>query len=93
MAKLQWVTPSLVVDVAFVEWTRDGLLRHPRLIGVREDKNAKEVVREPRARVTASASEHQKRLLHGLRFRPVVVLQFGAEVLDIARVVASTSRR
>jgi bifunctional non-homologous end joining protein LigD len=48
MAKLRWVTPSLVVDVAFVEWTRDGLLRHPRLIGVRDDKNAKEVVREPR---------------------------------------------
>ena len=46
MAKLRWVTPSLVVDVAFVEWTRDGLLRHPRLVGIRDDKKANDVIRE-----------------------------------------------
>jgi len=46
MAKLRWVTPSLVVDVAFVEWTRDGLLRHPQLVGIRDDKKANEVIRE-----------------------------------------------
>jgi len=32
--------------VAFTEWTRDGRLRHPRYLGLREDKDAHEVVRE-----------------------------------------------
>jgi DNA ligase D-like protein (predicted ligase) len=41
-----WVEPRLVVQVGFSEWTRDGRLRHPRFLGVREDKDAGEVVRE-----------------------------------------------
>jgi bifunctional non-homologous end joining protein LigD len=45
MAKLKWVTPSLVVEVAFVEWTRDGLLRHPKFVGIRDDKKAAAVQR------------------------------------------------
>lgn len=46
MTKLRWVTPSLVVEATFVEWTRDGLLRHPKFAGIREDKKAAAVVRE-----------------------------------------------
>jgi DNA ligase D-like protein (predicted ligase) len=41
-----WVEPELVAQVAFTEWTRDGRLRHPRFLGLREDKPAREVVRE-----------------------------------------------
>jgi DNA ligase D-like protein (predicted ligase) len=41
-----WVEPSLVAQVGFSEWTRDGRLRHPRYLGLREDKAAREVVRE-----------------------------------------------
>jgi bifunctional non-homologous end joining protein LigD len=41
-----WTTPQIVVQVGFIEWTVNGKLRHPRLIGVRADKNAREVVRE-----------------------------------------------
>ena len=41
-----WVEPSLVALVGFSEWTRDGRLRHPRYLGLREDKAAAEVVRE-----------------------------------------------
>jgi bifunctional non-homologous end joining protein LigD len=41
-----WVTPKLVCEVGFTEWTRDGRLRHPRFLGLREDKAAKDVVRE-----------------------------------------------
>ena len=41
-----WVDPELVVQIGFSEWTRDGRLRHPRFLGVREDKDAREVVRE-----------------------------------------------
>jgi DNA ligase D-like protein (predicted ligase) len=41
-----WVEPELVVQVGFGEWTRHGRLRHPRYLGIREDKAAREVVRE-----------------------------------------------
>jgi bifunctional non-homologous end joining protein LigD len=41
-----WVEPELVAQVGFSEWTRDGRLRHPRFLGLREDKAASEVVRE-----------------------------------------------
>jgi bifunctional non-homologous end joining protein LigD len=42
----RWVEPRLVGQFAFSEWTRDGKLRHPRYLGLREDKPAAEVVRE-----------------------------------------------
>jgi bifunctional non-homologous end joining protein LigD len=42
----RWVEPRLVAQIAFGEWTRDGKLRHPRYLGLREDKVAAEVVRE-----------------------------------------------
>jgi DNA ligase D-like protein (predicted ligase) len=42
----RWLRPELVAQIAFSEWTRDGRLRHPRYIGLREDKPAREVVRE-----------------------------------------------
>jgi bifunctional non-homologous end joining protein LigD len=43
---VHWAQPELVAQVAFTEWTRDGRLRHPRFLGLREDKAAREVVRE-----------------------------------------------
>lgn len=44
--RAHWVTPQIVVQVAFIEWTVNGKLRHPRLIAVRHDKSARDVVRE-----------------------------------------------
>ena len=41
-----WVKPELVGEVAFTEWTSDGRLRHPSFQGLREDKPAKDVIRE-----------------------------------------------
>ena len=46
MATLRWVKPQLVVEVSFVEWTRDGLLRHSQFVALREDKAAGDVRRE-----------------------------------------------
>lgn len=43
---VHWVKPEVVVQVAFMEWTSHGKLRHPRLLGVRTDKAAREVTRE-----------------------------------------------
>ena len=44
--RVHWVKPEIVVQVSFIEWTVHGKLRHPRLIAVRFDKNARDVVRE-----------------------------------------------
>ena len=41
-----WVEPELVAQVGFTEWTSDGRLRHPRFLGMRDDKPARDVVRE-----------------------------------------------
>lgn len=46
MRKCHWVQPKLVAQIRYTEWTRDGKLRHPVYLGLREDKSAKEVVRE-----------------------------------------------
>ena len=44
--RAHWVRPEIVVNVGFIEWTAHGKLRHPRLLGLRNDKPAREVVRE-----------------------------------------------
>jgi ATP-dependent DNA ligase len=44
--RAHWVRPEIVVQVGFIEWTPNNKLRHPRLLGVRTDKPAREVVRE-----------------------------------------------
>ena len=43
---IQWENPKLVAEVGFSEWTPAGLLRHPRFVGLRSDKPAREVRRE-----------------------------------------------
>jgi bifunctional non-homologous end joining protein LigD len=42
-AKAHWVTPQVVVEVKFSEWTADRRLRQPIFLGIRDDKNAKDV--------------------------------------------------
>ncbi|MEY2559787.1 MAG: bifunctional non-ous end joining protein LigD [Verrucomicrobiota bacterium] len=46
MRQIHWVNPVFVCQVKFAEWTRDGKLRQPVFLGLREDKKASEVVRE-----------------------------------------------
>ena len=45
-ASVHWVAPEYVAEVAFTEWTHDRHMRHPVFQGLREDKDADEVVRE-----------------------------------------------
>lgn len=47
-ARAGWVKPELVAQIGFTEWTRDGMLRHPRFLGLREDKRPRDVVRGAR---------------------------------------------
>ncbi|NUO49982.1 MAG: hypothetical protein HOV80_14095 [Polyangiaceae bacterium] len=41
-----WTRPDLVAEIGFTEWTRDGRVRHPTFLGLREDKPARKAVRE-----------------------------------------------
>ncbi len=52
-----FVSPEVVVEVAFTEWTRQGMLRHPIYKGLREDVTAAEVTREPAGADLPAASD------------------------------------
>jgi len=46
MKNCVWLKPKLVAQVEFTEWTPDGHLRHSKFVGLRDDREAREVVRE-----------------------------------------------
>ena len=47
---VHWVEPRLVAEVEFSNWTADAILRHAAFQGLREDKDAREVVYDPKSR-------------------------------------------
>ncbi len=57
---IHWVSPKLLCEVAFTEWTEDGRIRHPSFQGLREDKSAKEVKMETPAKATNAKSTNAK---------------------------------
>ncbi len=46
MREMHWVKPVFVAQIKFAEWTRDGKLRQPVFLGLREDKSPKDIVRD-----------------------------------------------
>jgi ATP-dependent DNA ligase len=46
MKNCVWLKPELVAQIEITEWTPDGHLRHSKFVGLREDKKARDVVRE-----------------------------------------------
>jgi bifunctional non-homologous end joining protein LigD len=57
-----WVEPKLVTQIRFTEWTADGKLRHPVYLGLRDDKEPTEIVRETNARISKASSSLIERL-------------------------------
>ena len=56
-----WVSPELVAEIGFTEFTPDGVLRHPSFVGLREDKPAEEIILEtPSAPQDAASPLHSK---------------------------------
>ena len=69
--RAHWVTPALVCEVAFTEWTGDGKIRHPSFQGLRRDKSPKQVVRErPVAPGTVARAVSRPRQTRGRRSTP-----------------------
>lgn len=62
-----WTKPDLVAQVKFTEWTADGRLRHPVYLGLRDDKDPREVRRERAVRLHATSSS---RLSEGAEVGP-----------------------
>lgn len=58
-----WLKPKLVAEVEFTEWTSDGALRHPSFQGLREDKPAREVVRERTIREKLARRKGQENVM------------------------------
>ena len=46
MQNCQWLTPLVVAQIEFTEWTLDGHLRHASFVGLRNDKEASQIRRE-----------------------------------------------
>ncbi|OQP56990.1 DNA ligase [Niastella vici] len=55
-----WVKPVLVCEVKFSEWTKDNILRQPIFMGLREDKNAKDVHKEKAIHTNTAVAEGEK---------------------------------
>ena len=85
----RWVQPTLVCECAFTEWTRDGAMRHPRFVRLRDDKTPNDCVREGPAVSAAPAPESDGGAPPAPRPPPA-----GAEppAVDAAAVQASRAR-
>jgi bifunctional non-homologous end joining protein LigD len=84
---VHWVRPELVAEVAFSEWTRDGLLRQPSFKGLREDKTASEVTRE---RPASNPGDSGAKLTHPDR---VLYPEQGLMKRDLAEYYAAVAGR
>jgi ATP-dependent DNA ligase len=63
-----WVEPEPVAQIAFMEWTHDGRLRHACFLGLRFDKPAREVVRESPSQSTDQRPPGQGEVKRGCCF-------------------------
>lgn len=85
-AYAHWVKPDLIAEVSFTEWTSDGRLRHPVFLGLREDKQAADIVREraapaPMPRRRSMPARDKGKVT---RSRPAPNLAEGPEVAGVA---------
>jgi len=58
---VHWIEPSLVAEVEFATWTADAIVRQASFQGLREDKDAKEVVYDPQSRAAITEAEPQRK--------------------------------
>jgi bifunctional non-homologous end joining protein LigD len=78
-----WIKPKLVAEIAFAEFTGDGILRHPSFIALREDKPASEVVREVPQKLKTAEKKPSRRA----RKAGATAEDFGVEISSPDRVI------
>ncbi len=77
-----WVKPELVAEIVFADWTPDGMIRHGRFVGLREDKPEEEIEREmPQPPKPQPAAEPALRITHPDR---IVYPQAGLSKKELA---------
>ncbi|HSC01371.1 MAG TPA: DNA ligase D, partial [Burkholderiaceae bacterium] len=88
----RWVKPQLVAEVAFADWTPDGLVRHARYVGLRADKPAGQVTREavatPAGALPLKRTVKPTKVTHAER---VIDPASGATKLDLVRYYESVA--
>src|SRR5438309_2129936 len=82
-----WVKPQLVAEIAFTEFTDDGILRHPSFIALREDKPAKDVVREVPEHLDEVAKERKPTRSRTKKRPHRTAEDFGIEISSPERVI------
>ncbi len=62
-APVTWIEPKILAEVSFLNWTKDGQMRHPVFLGLREDKNATDFKKDPEIKIgkqKVSLTHHNK---------------------------------
>ena len=81
-----WIAPKLVAEINFAEFTDEGILRHPSFVGLREDKPAKDVVREVPKHLTKTEKKPARKSAKGKK-AGVTAEDFGIEISSPDRVI------
>ena len=81
-----WIAPKLVAEINFTEFTDEGILRHPSFVGLREDKPAKDVVREVPKHLTESEKKPARKSAKGKK-TGAKAEDFGIEISSPDRVI------
>ena len=69
-----WVTPKVVVQIRFNEWTSRGVVRQPVFVGFRDDKDPRDVVREPTEVARDDGAEPKSRSAAPAAARPAITV-------------------
>ena len=80
-----WIQPKLVAEINFSEFTGDGILRHPSFVALRDDKPAKDVVREVPKHLTAKETKPKRP--KGEKRARATAADFGIEISSPERVI------
>jgi len=78
-----WIKPKLVAEINYAEFTDDGILRHPSFVGLREDKPAKDVVKEVPKHLTAKETKPKRAKAN----KQASAENFGVEISSPERVI------
>jgi bifunctional non-homologous end joining protein LigD len=82
-----WIKPKLVAEIAFAEMTDDGVLRHPSFMGLREDKPAKDVVREVPKNTEDVTKQAKPKRASSRSKKAATAEDFGIEISSADRVI------